>query len=152
MSKITKIGDKGLAIIKEFEGWSAKPYLCPAGIPTIGYGNTFYANGTKVKMTDAVITTAKGEELLKMVLKSFEQYVDSYCIDTINQNQFDALCSFCYNLGPSNLKSSTLIKKVNQNPADTSIEAEFRKWNKSNGKALAGLTRRRQAEADLYFL
>jgi lysozyme len=85
------------------------------------------------------------------MLVSFEQYVDSYCRDDINQNQFDALVSFAYNLGPGNLKSSTLLKKVNANPEDESIRLEFMKWVKAGGKTLKGLVRRREAEANLYF-
>jgi lysozyme len=149
--KITKIGKKGLDIIKSFEGLKLKPYLCPANVPTLGFGSTFYENGKKVKLTDPLITEERALELLQHSLKSFEQYVDSYCRDDINQNQFDALVSFCYNLGPSNLKSSTLLKKVNANPNDPSIEQEFLKWNKAGGRALKGLTRRRQSESDLYF-
>lgn len=151
MAKITKIGQKGLDLIKSFEGLYLKPYLCPANVPTIGYGNTFYENKLKVTLKDPVITEARAIELLSWSLSSFEQYVDAYCIDTLNQNQFDALVSFCYNLGPANLKSSTLLKKVNKNPNDPTIRAEFLKWNKAGGKTLAGLTRRRTAEADLYF-
>jgi lysozyme len=149
--KITKIGTKGLELIKSFEGFSSKPYLCPAKICTIGYGATFYLDGKKVTMKDATITEAEGVKLLKDMLSKFEQYVDSYCVDTITQNQFDALVSFCYNVGPANLKSSTLIKKVNANPNDPNIRTEFMRWNKGGGKVLKGLTRRRQAEADLYF-
>lgn len=149
--KVTKITDKGIDLIKSFEGFSAKPYLCPAKIPTIGYGATFYPDGKKVTMKDAPITEAKAVDLLKNMLIKFEQYVDSYCVDTVNQNQFDALVSFCYNLGPSNLKSSTLLKKVNTNPNDPTIEAEFMKWTKAGGKTLKGLVRRREAEAKLYF-
>jgi lysozyme len=152
--KITKISQAGIDLIKEFEGWSAKPYPDPAtgNLPiTIGYGNTFYENGTKVKMTDVVITKERGEALLRNSLIQFERYVDSYCIDTVNQNQFDALVSFCYNLGPANLKSSTLLKKVNANPNDPTIEAEFMKWTKAGGKTLKGLVRRREAESKLYF-
>jgi lysozyme len=151
MEKITKIGVKGIELIKNFEGFSAKPYLCPAKICTIGYGATFYPNGKKVTMGDKPITEAEGVELLKEMLSKFEQYVDSYCIDTITQNQFDALVSFCYNLGPSNLKSSTLLKKVNANPNDETIRAEFMKWTKAGGRTLKGLVTRRTAEADLYF-
>ena len=150
--KITKTGEKGITLIKQFEGFSAKPYLCPAGIPTIGYGATFYPNGKKVTMSDPAVSEQQAVDLLKNMLVSFEQYVDSFCRDDINQNQFDALVSFCYNLGPNNLKTSTLIKKVNSNPLDTTIRAEFLKWNKAGGKVLAGLTKRRIAEADLYFL
>lgn len=149
--KITKIGTKGLEIIKSCEGLELEPYLCPAKVPTIGYGSTFYENGKKVKITDPSITEQRATELLQHSLKSFEQYVDSYCRDDINQNQFDALVSFCYNLGPANLKSSTLLKKANANPNDLTIAQEFLKWNKAGGRALKGLTKRRQAEADLYF-
>lgn len=151
MSKITKTGNSGIELIKQFEGFRSAPYKCPAGIPTIGYGATFYANGKKVTMADAPITEAGAVELLKSMLVSFEKYVDSYCIDTITQNQFDALVSFCYNVGPANLKASTLLKKVNANPNDPIIRAEFLKWNKGGGRVLQGLVRRREAESNLYF-
>jgi lysozyme len=151
MSKITKIGTKGLNLIKSFEGLKLKPYLCSAKVATIGYGNTFYENKKKVTLKDSPITEQRANELLEWSLEGFERHVDSYCVDTITQNQFDALVSFCYNVGPSNLKSSTLLKKVNANPNDPTIRAEFLKWNKAGGRALAGLTRRRTAEADLYF-
>jgi lysozyme len=149
--KITKTGTAGIEIIKLMEGFRSAPYKCPAGIPTIGYGATFYPGGKKVTMADATITEARGTELLQSMLVSFEQYVDSYCRDDINQNQFDALVSFAYNLGPGNLKSSTLLKKVNANPEDESIRLEFMKWVKAGGKTLKGLVRRREAEANLYF-
>jgi len=151
MSKITKTGTAGIELIKKFEGFMSKPYKCPAGIPTIGYGATFYTNGKKVTMSDKAITEAEATALLVSMLSKFEQYVDSYCIDTITQNQFDALVSFCYNLGPGNLKSSTLLKKVNANPNDEAIRAEFMKWTKAGGKTLKGLVTRRTAAADLYF-
>jgi lysozyme len=149
--KITKTGKAGIDMIKAFEGFSSKPYLCPAKICTIGYGATFYPSGKKVTMTDAVITEGQATDLLAHMLISFEKYVDSYCVDTITQNQFDALVSFAYNLGPANLKASTLLKKVNANPADESIRLEFMKWVKAGGKTLKGLVRRREAEANLYF-
>jgi lysozyme len=149
--KVTKISQKGLDLIKRFEGLSLKPYLCPASIPTIGYGNTYYTDGKKVKLTDPSITQAKAEELLKFLIQSYEKSVDSFCRDDISQHQFDALTSFAYNCGVNNLQSSTLLKKVNLNPQDVTIRNEFMKWNKGAGKVLAGLTKRRQAEADLYF-
>lgn len=154
MSKITKISNNGIELIKRFEGFSSKPYPDPAtkGVPyTIGYGATFYPNGTKVAMTDKAITEQEGTDLLKSMLITFEQYVDSYCVDTLTQNQFDALVSFCYNVGPVNLKNSTLIKKVNKNPNDPTIKDEFLKWVKANGKTLKGLVTRRTAEFELYF-
>ena len=151
MEKITKTGAKGVELIKKFEGFRAAPYKCPAGVPTIGYGATFYPGGKKVTMADKSISESEATDLLKSMLTSFEKYVDSYCRDDINQNQFDALVSFAYNLGPANLKSSTLLKKVNANPADPTIKDEIMKWTKAGGKVLKGLVTRRTAEAELYF-
>lgn len=151
MTKVTSVDQKGIDLIKGFEGWSSRPYLCSAGIPTIGYGSTFYEDGTKVKMMDPSISKARGESLLKHTLNSFEKYVDSYCIDTISQNQFNSLTSFCYNIGPNALKNSTLIKKVNGDKNDKTIRDEFMKWVRAGGKVIKGLTIRRKAEADLYF-
>lgn len=149
--KITKLSQKGLEVIKQFEGLSLKPYVCAGGINTIGYGNTYYTNGKKVSLQDKPITKEQAEELLKHSLSTYEKAVDSFCRDDISQNQFDALVSFAYNLGTGALQKSTLIKKVNANPQDPTIKAEFLKWNKASGRVLAGLTRRRQAEANLYF-
>ena len=149
--KITKLSQKGLELIKQFEGLKLTPYLCPASIPTVGYGNTYYPNGQKVKLTDPSITKEKAEELLKFLLVTYEKAVDSFCRDDISQGNFDALVSISYNIGVGALQKSTLIKKVNANPKDLTIKDEFLKWNKANGKVLAGLTKRRQAEANLYF-
>ena len=149
--KITKSSNNLIELIKKFEGFSAKPYLCPAKVVTIGYGNTFYADGTKVKLTDAPINETQAVELLKQTLGQYEKAVDSYCRDDINQNQFDALVDFAYNCGNGNLKSSTLLKKVNANPNDLTIGLEFAKWNKGGGKILNGLVKRRAAESELYF-
>jgi len=151
MEKITKISQKGIDLIKKYEGFSEKPYLCPAQIITIGYGATYYENGKKVTMQDALITESRGVELLKHLLVTYEKSVDSFCRDDINQNQFDALVSFAYNLGAGSLKSSTLLKKVNTNPADPTIKDEFLKWVNAGGKKLPGLVKRRTEEAVLYF-
>jgi lysozyme len=150
-NKITKTSKKGIDLIKKYEGFRSEPYLCPANVATIGFGTTFYPDGKKVKLTDSPISETIAEVILKRQLEKFEQYVDSYCIDSINQNQFDALVSFCYNLGPTNLKSSTLLKKVNKNPNDPTIKDEFMKWVKAGGKTLKGLVARRKEEAELYF-
>lgn len=149
--KITKLSQKGLELIKQFEGLSLTPYVCAGGINTIGYGNTYYTNGKKVTLQDKPITKEQAEELLKFSLSTYEKAVDSFCRDDISQGNFDALCSFAYNLGPKALQGSTLIKKVNANPKDVTIADEFMKWNKANGKVLVGLTKRRQAEATIYF-
>ena len=151
MSKITTTSKKGIDLIKSYEGFSSKPYLCPANVVTIGYGTTRYPNGVKITLKDAPITEAKALEYLMFDMMSFERNVDAYCRDDINQNQFDALVSFCYNVGPNSLKASTLLKKVNINPNDPSIANEFAKWNKGAGRVLKGLVRRRKEEAQLYF-
>jgi lysozyme len=149
--KITKASNNLLELIKKFEGFKSHPYLCPANVATIGYGSTRYANGVKVTLSDNAITELQAIELLKDTLKQYELAVDSYCRDDINQNQFDALVDFCYNCGANNLKSSTLLKKVNANPNDITIGLEFAKWNKGGGKILNGLVKRRAAESELYF-
>jgi len=149
--KITKCNTKGKAIIKKYEGFRSKPYLCPAKVPTIGYGSTYYENGVKVKLTDPPITEERASDLLDALLLHYEQGVDSYCRDDINENQFSALVSFAYNVGLGNLKSSILLKKLNKNPNDPTIKDEFLKWNKGGGKVLTGLTKRRTDEAQLYF-
>ena len=152
--KVIKTSLAGLSLIKQFEGFEPKPYPDPGtgNLPiTIGYGSTFYEDGTKVKLSDPAISEERATNLLKNVLKSFEQHVDSLVRDDVTQNQFDALICFAYNVGIGALKSSTLLKLVNKNPRDPLIKNEFLKWNKSGGKVLKGLTRRREAEANLYF-
>jgi lysozyme len=149
--KITKISNKGLELIKKYEGFRAKSYLCPSSVPTIGYGSTYYEDGTKVKLTDPAITQERATELLMALLVSYEKAVDSYCVDTISQHQFDALVSFAYNCGNQALKNSTLLRKVNGNRMNPDITNEFLKWNKGGGRVIPGLTKRRQEEAELYF-
>lgn len=149
--RIVKSSLKGLNIIKKYESLKLKPYLCPAGVPTTGWGSTYYEDGTRVRLTDAPISKERAEELLINTVSTFEKAVDSFTRDDINQNQFDALVSFAYNVGVGNLKKSTLLRKVNKNPSDASIAKEFMKWNRANGKVLLGLTRRRQEESKLYF-
>jgi lysozyme len=146
-----KINQLGIDLIKQFEGCKLSPYKCSAGVATIGYGSTFYPNNIRVQMSDKPITKEYAEELLKSNLKVFEDGVSRYVKSKINSNQFSALVSFAFNLGVGNLAKSTLLKLVNKNPSDPAINLEFMKWNKANGKVLAGLTRRRQAESELYF-
>ena len=135
---------KGIALIKEFEGLRLKAYKCPGGVWTIGYGHTA---GVKPGM---VITKAQAEEYLKADLIAFERYLNSLGL-TLNQNQFDALISFIYNVGTGNFSNSTLLRKVRANPQDNSIMDEFLRWVYSKGRVLPGLQRRRLAEMKLYF-
>lgn len=136
-------------MIKMFEGFRAKPYKCPAGVPTIGYGSTFYSNGKKVTLKDKLITEQDATNLLTTVVTNFSSGVSKLLKIQVTQNQFDALVDFAYNVGIGNLKSSTLLKKVNaKNFSGAALE--FIKWNKADGKVLPGLTKRRTAEKDLF--
>ena len=134
----------------DFEGCRLEAYLCPASVPTIGYGSTYYEDGRPVKLGDA-ITQERADQLFEAIAEDFAKRVRSLLKIGLNENQFSALVSFTYNVGVANLKKSTLLKKVNINPSDTTITDEFLKWNKAGGKVLAGLTRRREEEAKLYF-
>ena len=154
-----KLNEEGYQMIMNFEGLSLKPYLCSAGVPTIGYGNTYYPNGKKVTLKDKPITKEYAIEIFKFIADLFAKDVNNLLKTTVTQNQFNALVSFAYNVGsdidaddiPEGLGDSTLLKKVNKNPNDLSIMAEFLKWNKSNGKISNGLVKRRKLEAKLYF-
>jgi lysozyme len=143
------VNKAGLNLIKDFEGLRLSPYLCSAGVPTIGYGSTYYENGSKVSLKDKQITEERAEELLAFHLKEHEHHVDSCVKVNISNNQFSALVAFCYNVGPGSLKKSTLLKLLNQNDIPGAAE-QFLRWNKAGGKELAGLTRRRQAERSLF--
>jgi lysozyme len=146
------LNNKGYLFITKHEGLRLKPYLCPAKIPTIGYGNTYYADGKRVTLLDKQITKQEALEMFKEIANKFAKRVDTLVTSNITQNQFNALVSFAYNIGTGNFASSTLLKKVNKNPNDLTIKAEFLRWNKAGGKVINGLTNRRIDEADLYFL
>ena len=146
-----KTSKKGIDLIKRFEGFVSKPYLCPAGVPTIGFGATYYADGRQVSMKDDPITQAAAVDLLKNMLTRYEHAVNRYVQPEINQNQFDALVSFAYNLGSGALQKSTLLKKINNDPCDPDIHYQFKRWVRANGMILDGLVKRRKSECDLYF-
>lgn len=143
--------NRGIATIKKFEGLKLKAYLCPANVWTIGYGNTFFENGSKVKEGDK-ITIDRADQLLFFVVNKFEGEVKKVVKSKINENQLGALTSFAFNVGTGNLKKSILLKKVNANPNDATIRNEFMRWIRVKGKVTNGLVTRRKAEADLYFL
>ena len=145
-----KASKKLIAMVEQFEGLYLTAYLCPANVWTIGLGSTKYADGSRVKQGDK-LTKAEAYALFQDTVGEYEEAVNKYVTAPINQNQFDALVDFCYNLGNGNFKASTLLKRVNANPKDPDIRTQFMKWNKAGGKVLKGLTRRREAEANLYF-
>jgi len=141
----------GKDLIKSFEGCKLVAYQCSAGRWTIGWGSTFYEDGKSVKIGNR-ITQEKADQLFELIVSSFADKVAKEIKTILTDNQFAAIVSLAYNIGIGNLQKSTLLKKVNFNPNDPTIRAEFARWNKAGGKVLAGLTRRREAEAKLYFL
>ena len=138
-----QIGQEGLNLIKHFEGCELQAYKCPAGVWTIGYG---HIKGVSEGMT---ITQEEAEQMLKDEMAEYEGYVNKLVTVELNQNQFDAMVSWVYNLGGGNLSASTLLKVLNAGDY-AGVPAQMMRWNKAGGKVLEGLTRRRQAEADLF--
>lgn len=145
-----KFSSNGIELIKQFEGLSLKPYLDAVNIPTIGFGNTYYEDGTKVTLKDKPITEERATELLEFIAnKTFSENINKVVKVPLNQNQFDALVSFAYNIGNGNFNSSTLLRWLNQgNYKEASMQ--LLRWNKSKGIVLNGLTKRRKAEKELF--
>lgn len=144
-----KLSDKGLNLITSFEGISLKPYPDSAGIATIGYGTILYPNGQSVKMTDPEITQDQAAAFLEHEVNLKTAGVAKCIAVPVNQNQFDALVCFAYNVGTGALSKSTLLKLLNSGNVSAAAE-EFLKWNKAGGQIIPGLTRRRQAERSLF--
>jgi lysozyme len=146
-----KTSEKGIGLIKKFEGFRAKPYLCSAGVPTIGYGTTRYNNNKKVTLADRPITEEKATEILLKQLEPREFIISHNVKKELTQDQFDALVSFVYNVGAENFLSSTLLKVINKSPRSIQIEKEFAKWIYAGKKQIKGLILRRNEETNLYF-
>ena len=134
-------------IIKMFEGYKAKAYICPAGKVTIGFGSLLYIDGRKVKMGDT-INEQQANEMLMWELKK-----KSVCLQglNLNQNQFDSCLSFVYNCGVTAFNKSRLKRKIIANPNDLSIRSELLRWVNKGSPFEKGLTRRRTIESQLYF-
>ena len=134
---------EGIALIKSFEGYSADAYKCPAGVWTVGWGSTGpnIVKGTKV-------TVGQAEALLANSLVKFEQAVTKYA-GAAHQNQFDAMVSLCYNIGPGNFAKSS-VARLHKAGQYTGAASAFLLWNKAGGKILSGLVKRRKAERNLY--
>ena len=141
-----RISEEGKDLIKSFEGCRLNAYKCSAGVPTIGYGNTYYPNGDKVQMDD-VITLQQAIELFDDLIVRYERIVNSKLKVDVKQNEFDALVSHTYNTGGS----TTLFKLVNMKADKDKIKNWFTtKYITANGKRLKGLVIRRQKEWLLY--
>ena len=138
-----KISNNGLDLVKHFEGLVLEAYKCPAGVWTIGYGHT------KDVQPGDEWSEDHAEHMLEVEMEEYEQYINDLVEVELNQNQFDAMVSWVYNLGVGNLQSSTLLKVLNAGDY-AGVPEQIMRWNKAGGKVLEGLTRRRQAEADLF--
>jgi len=138
-----RTSDEGVALIQHFEGCRLEAYLCPANVWTIGYGHTF-----RVREGD-VIDQEAAEALLIEDLEEFEGHVLRLVEIPLTQNQFDALVSWTFNLGPGNLKSSTLLNRINFGPL-SDVPFQIQRWTRAGGKVLEGLVKRRAAEAALW--
>ena len=137
------ISDKGIGIIKQFEGCQLIAYQDAVGVWTIGYGHT------KGVSEGDIISSAQAEALLLKELKEYEDYVNKLVTVPLHDYQFDALVSWTYNLGPTNLANSTMLKKLNEGKYDE-VPDEMRRWNRAGGKVLEGLVIRRDYEAKLF--
>lgn len=135
----------GIEIIKSFEGFSASAYHCPSGILTIGYGHVILKN----EKYDH-ISIEEGEEILKRDLLKIERSVSKNIITPLFQNQFDALVSLTFNIGPGALQRSSLRQKINREAPICDIKDEFFKWVYSRGRVIPGLVKRRKLESEIY--
>ena len=138
-----KISNNGLDLIKHFEGLVLTAYKCPAGVWTIGYGHT------KDVQPGDEWSESTADHMLEVEMEEYEGYINDSVTAPINQDQFDALVSWVYNLGGGNLNASTMLKVLNAGQYEE-VPAQMMRWNKAGGKVLEGLTRRRQAEANLF--
>ena len=137
------ISVEGTSLIKKFEGCELEAYQDSVGVWTIGYGHI-----KDVKQGDK-INQDEAENLLEEEMPEYEGYINDMVEVSLEQCQFDALVSWVYNLGPTNLSSSTLLKVLNEGKYDE-VPFQIKRWNKAGGKVLEGLTRRREAEALLF--
>jgi GH24 family phage-related lysozyme (muramidase) len=144
-----KISERGLNLIKEFEGCKLKAYQCPAGIWTIGIGSTHYGDGTPVTKNRTLPTEKAAIALLAATIGQYEKAVNNIGVE-LTQNEFDALVCLCYNIGAGNFEKSTLVKMLKAGDDKAEIAKQFLRWDKAGGKSLAGLTRRREAESELF--
>lgn len=141
--------DQAASLCRAFEGLRLQPYLCPAGVGTIGYGSTRYADGRPVSLGDPPLSREAADRLLRLTLaRDYLPAVRQLCPGVDTPGRLAALVDFAYNCGTGNLKASTLRRKVNAEDWDA-VPTELRKWTRGGGRVLPGLVRRREAEVAL---
>ena len=136
-------------LIKKYEGYSGIAYLCPAKVPTIGWGSTMYDNGEPVKIGD-VISKARADDLLNYEVRHFSDKINRLELG-LNQNQFDAIVSLVYNIGIGAFRKSTILHLISENPNSLDIAVQFGRWVYGGGKMLPGLVKRRADEMEMYY-
>jgi len=143
MNNELKTSQEGISLIKSFEGCELTAYRCSANVPTIGFGHT-------AGVSDGdTCTQEEAETMLAEDLEEFEDYVKNYVESELQQNEFDALVAWTYNLGPKNLSESTLLKELNAGNLEE-VPRQMKRWNRAGGEVLDGLIRRREAESRLF--
>ena len=143
MNNELKTSQEGISLIKSFEGCELTAYRCSANVPTIGFGHT-------AGVSDGdTCTQEEAETMLAEDLEEFEDYVKNYVESELQQNEFDALVAWTYNLGPANLKESTMLKELNSGNFEE-VPRQMKRWNRAGGEVLDGLIRRREAESRLF--
>ena len=143
MNNELKTSQEGISLIKSFEGCELTAYRCSANVPTIGFGHT-------AGVSDGdTCTQEEAETMLAEDLVEFEDYVKKYVETNLQQNEFDALVAWTYNLGPNNLSESTLLKELNAGNLEE-VPRQMKRWNRAGGEVLDGLIRRREAESRLF--
>ena len=137
------------SLCKQYEGFRSKPYLCPAGVATIGYGSTYYSDGRKVTLQDPPMDEPTASALLMHELQHtyLPGALRNCPILATDERKCNAVVDFCYNLGIGRLQTSTLKRKINAQDWEGAKE-ELKKWNKGGGKVLAGLDKRRKSECN----
>lgn len=149
LHKIMAPSPECVALVCHFEGFSAAPYLCHAGVPTIGYGSTHYPDGRPVRLDDPPVSREQAAQIMAADLVAFAEAVEGAAGVALSQHQLDALVSFAYNVGVRAMRGSTLMRHVRAG-APALAAAEFCKWNKGGGRVLPGLVARREAERRLF--
>ncbi len=143
------IGDRGLDLIRAFEGFRADPYLDAVGVPTIGYGSTYYPGGQRVRLTDPPISEPEARRLMQATLAEFEDGINAALRVEVTQNQYDALVCWAFNIGVSAAQNSTLMRLLNAGDVPGAAD-QFLRWTRAGGVELKGLVRRRNAERELF--
>ena len=143
------INERGIEMVKIFEGLALRPYVCAGGVNSVGYGATRGSDGRPIRMDMEPVTKDVGLQLLLNDLAKVERSVGRLIKIGLNSNEFSSLCSFCYNVGSGNLQMSTLRSKLNRGDRDGAAD-EFPKWRRAGGRILAGLVRRREMERQLF--